>query len=112
VLTWIGATQLPAVEKRLKLSVLVGSGFYFTKAFPEVDQINFVPRVTAPVLVVNGQSDFYCPVETRLEPFYRLFGTPENDRRLVITESGHSPPRNELIKETLKWLDRYLGPVE
>jgi len=22
------------------------------------------------------------------------------------------PPRNELIKETLGWLDRYLGPVD
>jgi len=30
----------------------------------------------------------------------------------VITVSGHIPPRNELIKETLEWLDRYLGPVE
>lgn len=111
--SWGGSViQLPAVEDRLKVNVLVGSGFYFTKAFPEVDQINFVPRVTAPVLIVNGRSDFFCPVETCLEPFYDLLGTPEKDRRLVITDSGHAPPRNELIKETLDWLDRYLGPVQ
>ena len=23
-----------------------------------------------------------------------------------------SPPRNEIIKETLDWLDHYLGPVK
>jgi len=111
--SWGGSLiQLPAVEDRLKVNVLVGSGFYFTKAFPEVDQINFVPRVMAPVLIVNGRSDFFCPVETCLKPFYDLLGTPEKDRRLVITDSGHVPPRNELIKETLDWLDRYLGPVQ
>jgi len=50
----------------VKVNVLVGSGFYFTSAFPEVDQINFVSRVTAPVLIVNGRSDFFCPVESCL----------------------------------------------
>jgi pimeloyl-ACP methyl ester carboxylesterase len=112
-LSWGGSLiQLPAVEDRIKVNVLVGSGFYFTKAFPEVNHINFLPRVTAPVLIVNGRSDFFCPVETCLEPFYRFLGTPEEDKRLVITDSGHLPPRNELIRETLDWLDRYLGPVE
>jgi len=112
-ISWGGALiQLPAVEDRLKVIVLVGSGFYFTKAFPEVDQINFVPRVTAPVLVINGRSDFFCPVDTCLQPFYRLLSTPERDRRLVVTDSGHAPPRNELIKETLDWLDRHLGTVK
>ena len=111
--SWGGSLiQLPAMEDRLKVNVLVGSGYYFTKAFPEVDQINFLPRVTTPVLVINGRSDFFCPVDTCLEPFFRLLGTPERDKRLVITDSGHAVPRNELIKETLDWLDRYLGPVQ
>jgi hypothetical protein len=26
-------------------------------------------------------------------------------------ESGHVPPRNLVVKESLDWLDRYLGPV-
>jgi len=29
-----------------------------------------------------------------------------------VYETDHIPPRNEFIKETLAWLDRYLGPVE
>jgi hypothetical protein len=29
----------------------------------------------------------------------------------VIAEGGHYVPRNQVIGETLAWLDRYLGPV-
>jgi hypothetical protein len=43
---------------------------------------------------------------------FRLFGTPQKDKRHLLFETGHSILRNELIKETLNWLDRYLGPVK
>jgi hypothetical protein len=39
-------------------------------------------------------------------------GDPNEQKRLVIFEAGHIIPRNQLIKETLDWLDRYLGPVK
>jgi hypothetical protein len=29
-----------------------------------------------------------------------------------VYDTDHFIPRNELIKETLGWLDRYLGPAE
>jgi hypothetical protein len=28
-----------------------------------------------------------------------------------VYETGHDIPRVEMIKESLNWLDRYLGPV-
>ena len=43
---------------------------------------------------------------------YELLGTPEQDKRLKPYDTGHTVPRNEMIKETLSWLDKYLGPVE
>ncbi len=43
---------------------------------------------------------------------FRLLGTPNQDKRRVVYETGHNIPRDELIKETLDWLDRYLGPVK
>jgi hypothetical protein len=30
----------------------------------------------------------------------------------MLNETDHIPPRNDYIKETLAWLDKYLGPVE
>ena len=76
-----------------------------------MDQINFVPRVTCPVLMLNGRYDFFRPMETSQSPMFRLLGTPKEHKRHAVFESGHVIPRNEVIKETLDWLDRYLGPV-
>jgi hypothetical protein len=38
-----------------------------------------------------------------------LLGTPAEDKRLLLYETDHIPPRAEYIKETLAWLDKYLG---
>ena len=35
----------------------------------------------------------------------------EHKKHVVFEGAGHVPPRIELIRETLGWLDRYLGPV-
>jgi hypothetical protein len=37
---------------------------------------------------------------------------PKGNKRRVVYDTGHDIPRNEMIKETLDWLDRYLGPVK
>jgi dienelactone hydrolase len=104
-------TLLPAVEDRLKISVLVSPGFYLYKRLPEADQLNFAPRVKIPTLMLNGRFDFLFPVDTSQEPMLRLLGTPNEQKRRVIYPTGHDIPRVEMIKETLNWLDRYLGPV-
>jgi eukaryotic-like serine/threonine-protein kinase len=103
---------LLAVEDRIKVSVLIVPGFNLQKSLPEVDEFNFAPRVKVPVLMLNGRFDFYYPVAASQEPMFRLLGTPNEHKRRVVYETGHNIPRNELIKETLDWLDRYLGPVK
>jgi formylglycine-generating enzyme required for sulfatase activity/cephalosporin-C deacetylase-like acetyl esterase len=103
---------LPAVEDRFRALLLVSPGFYLQKCLPEVDQLNFAPRVKVPVLMLNGRFDFIFPIGTSQEPLFRLLGTPNEQKRRVIYETGHDIPRNEQIKETLDWLDRYLGPVK
>ena len=51
-------------------------------------------------------------VEAGIRPMFEALGTPEGDKRLILYDTDHIPPRAEYIKETLAWLDRYLGPVE
>ena len=102
---------LPAVEHRFKVSVLMGPGLYLEQARPEVDQINFAPRVMIPTLILDGRDDFVFPRETSQEPFYRLLGTPAEHKRLRVFDGGHNVPRHHLIRESLDWLDRYFGPV-
>ena len=78
---------------------------------PEVDGLNFAPRVRAPVLMINGRYDFGAPFETNQLPLFRLLGSPAKDKKHVVFDSGHVPPWPDVVRETLDWLDRYLGPV-
>jgi len=48
-------------------------------------------------------------VVSNQEPFNRLLGSKKEQKKHLIYETGHSIPRNELIKQTLDWLDQYLG---
>jgi cephalosporin-C deacetylase-like acetyl esterase len=105
-------TLLPAVEDRIKACVLLSAGFYPRKSLPEVDQLNFAPRVKVPVLMLNGRFDDIFPVNTSQEPLFRLLGSRKEQKRRVIYETGHDIPKYQLIKEILDWLDRYLGPVK
>ncbi|MFQ5706851.1 MAG: protein kinase [bacterium] len=112
-ISWGGAMGgiIPAVEKRIKTSVLLVAGLLFQPALPEVEPVNFLPRITMPVLMLNGKYDFFFPYETSQRPFFELLGTAKKDRKLFLYEGGHSVPRTELVKEMLTWLDHYLGPV-
>lgn len=106
------APVLLAVEGRFKAAILESGGMEFQRALPEADQINFVSRVRIPLLMLNGKYDHFFPLEQSQRPLYRLLGTPDKDKRSVVYDSGHAPPRKEFIRETLEWLDKYLGPVK
>lgn len=73
-------------DRRIKAAVLQSGGLLSVHQLPEVDQINFVTRVTVPVLMLNGRYDFVLPVETAQRPMFALLGTPAKDKRHVIFE--------------------------
>ena len=100
-----------AIEPRFKAAVLNVAGLNFRSAQPEVDDINYMPRVQTPVLMLNGLHDNTFPLETGARPMFDLLGTPQEHKRHVIAPGVHYVPRTTLIRETLAWLDRYLGPV-
>ena len=102
---------MPAVEPRIKAVVLYVAGLLMESERPEVDPINFIPRIKVPVIMLNGKYDHFFPVETSQKPFFRLLGTPADQKRYVVYEGGHFVPRTQLISESLSWLDKYLGPV-
>ena len=109
-----GSNQAPvvlAVEPRIKAAVLNVAGLTMERGRPDVDPFNFLPRVTQPVLMLNGKYDFFFPVELAQKPYFERLGTPADKKKYIVYEGGHDVPRTELIKETLAWLDKYLGPV-
>ena len=76
---------------------------------PEIDPINYAPRVLVPTLMLNGKYDFGLPVETAQRPLFDLLGT--RDKTLRVLEAGHRLPTDAVAAEILPWLDRHLGAV-
>lgn len=108
----LGASRAPlvlGVEPRFKTAILWSGGMPTGPAPPEVDAINFAPHVTTPVLMLNGLDDFTFPVQESQEPLYRLFGTPAANKGRATYPGGHVFPFSRMIKDSLDWLDRYLG---
>ncbi len=112
--SWGGVISpvLLAVEKRIKVAVLRGAGLAFESVLPEADPFNYLPKVKIPVLMLNGRYDFFLPLETSQKPFFEWLGTPADQKVILHYESGHGVPRIERIKETIAWLDHYLGLVD
>ncbi len=99
---------IPALEPRLDAVVLYVAGLAFQEGQAEVEPFNHLPRITIPVLMLNGEHDHFFPIETSQRPMFELLGTPPERKRWVVYEGGHFVPRTRLITETLDWLDRYL----
>jgi len=101
-----------ALDPRLKAGVLSGGGLSAGKPPAEIDLLNFAPRIRVPVLMLNGRYDFNISMEGQQKPLFRFLGAPETDKRHALFDTGHVPPLQGTMRETLAWLDRYLGPVE
>ena len=112
-----GAAMAPvmvSLEERFRTAVLFEGGLYLRPPGPpEVDYLNFLPRVRVPVLMLNGRYDYTFPVETSQKPFFSWLGTPEKDKRHVMYDAAHDVmvDRTPVVKEVLSWLDQYLGPI-
>ena len=98
-----------AVEPRLSLGLLLVGGFYLQPALPEADPVNFTARVRVPVIMLNGRFDFFFPTELSQKPMFDSLGTPAEHKRRVEYDASHALPRNEIIKEFVGWMDKYLG---
>ena len=101
-----------ALEPRFKAAVLAVTGLKMERARAEVDPLNFLPRVRQPLIMLNGRHDYFFPVETAQKPFFEYLGTPSEHKRWVVYPEAHTVPRTEAVRQTMMWLDRYLGPVQ
>jgi formylglycine-generating enzyme required for sulfatase activity/dienelactone hydrolase len=99
------------VEDRFTAAIVHSGGLANYQVRAEVDPINYVSHVRVPVLMLNGRYDLAVPFETHARPMFERLGTPDRHKRLYVSDTDHWIPRTELIRESLAWLDDYLGPV-
>jgi pimeloyl-ACP methyl ester carboxylesterase len=76
---------------------------------PETNPINFLPRYSAPTLVMNGTYDEVFPAEQCAIPLYNLLPEP---RKLELLNSGHAPPLGQRVPVINRWLDETMGQVQ
>ncbi len=79
---------------------------------PEIDLLNYAPRVRIPTLMLNGRYDYETPFDTSQRPLFDLLGSPAEHKRHAVLEFGHALAIEDVAREILPWLDRYLGPVD
>ena len=106
--------NLLAYEPRVKASILWSGGFFVIEDQRSIDnRIGLARRMTVPILMLGGSRDSAIPVDPNQRALFRFFGTPEQDKRMQVYEgAGHWPlPMNDVIRESVDFLDRYLGPV-
>ena len=105
-----GGVILPALESRLKASVLSGAGIVGDVP-PEWDALNYVPRVRIPTLMLNGRYDSEAPFETAQCPLFDLLGTPAEHKRHQIFETAHTlrieDMAGEILPSSTAILDRW-----
>lgn len=100
-----------AVEKRFRTAVLIRSGVGLADV-PQAEQpYNYAPRITQPVLLLNGRWDIYVNPASQ-QRLFELLGASPSEKRLVQYDAGHGIlPQNQLVRETLDWYDKHLGPT-
>ena len=106
----LGAINL-SVERRFKVAALHLPGLMFAPRLPVVDELNYLPRVTLPTLMLSGRYDNTFPFETAAMPFVRMLGVPAAQKKHIVYPTHHFLPRENMIRETLDWFDQHLGKV-
>ena len=78
----------------------------FTAIYSQITTflVNYSFQIIGAIIVVDGGTDSLMRGD---EPD---LGTPAEDKKWVVYDGGHSVPRTQRIRESLAWLDRYLGP--
>jgi dienelactone hydrolase len=108
--SWGGymANILLAIDDRVKAAVLNVAGLCFQPSEPSVESYIYTPRISCPIIMLNGKYDVFFPLETSQNPMFELIGTPEKDKKHYVYPSGHYVPRDRLIEEHLGWLQEHL----
>ena len=108
-----GAALAPiilATEDRFKAAVLNCGGLNPQPCHPAVDPFNFIPRVKAAVLMINGRNDPVFPEELAQRPMFDLFDLPRRRKKHVfLGEKGHSILPVQATDAAEEWLNEILG---
>ena len=100
-------TIMVATEPRFKLAIFHVGGFYFQRARPEVEAINFAPRVRVPELDAERPLRFFFPGRDLAATHVSSSSAcPSATNAGSSTTPATGCLGTRQMKETLAWLDR------
>ena len=107
---WSGGTT-PSFEPRFRSVVMYSGGFGIASSQGTIDNQSDLARgVRAPALLLVGNEDIVSLVEPNERAFLRPSGRSDSARVMRVFDAGHWPlPMNDVIRETIDFLDRYGG---
>lgn len=108
-MSWGGlmGSIVPAVEPRVKTSVLLAAGLPNGSGF--TNPYHYLPRIRTPTLMLVGRYDTLLGYEASALPFYEQLGASAADKAIRAYETDHLPPKRAFVTEILAWLDSRLG---
>ncbi len=112
-LSWGAGSRsvLAAIDDRWAAAVFVGAGIdeRVQPTLPEALNVNFIPYVRVPKLMLNGRQDEEHPWLTRALPFWELLREPKS--LVLVDNEGHVPSLEVRVPAINDFLDRTFGPV-
>ena len=100
-----------AVDNRYRSVAFAGTGImrHEVGRVAAANRVNFVSRIAAPKLMLQGIYDEDCSLKSETEPMFRLLREP---KRLQTYEGGHMAPHEISMPIYTSWFDETLGAVE
>jgi len=112
-LSWGAGSRavLAAIDDRWDAVVFLGGGIdeRVHPTVPEALNVNFIPYIRVPKLLLNGRQDEEHPWLTRALPFWELLREPKE--LVLVDNEGHVPSLEVRIPAINDFLDRQFGPV-
>jgi hypothetical protein len=92
--------------------VVLWNPLYRDNLDPVINPATYWPRVRQPVLAASGRNHHANKPELP-EYLMPMLGTSADHKQLKFYDAPSWPlPRPELLRDTIDWLDRYLGRPE
>ena len=103
-----------ASESRFKGMLLMFGGLLIDQ-LPEIAKsVNYLPRITVPVLLINGRFDPIFPHGTSQQSLFDHLSASAGLKEWYVYEGGHSawqgPFKAAVVRRSVDWLDS-IGPV-
>ncbi|MGI9628685.1 MAG: protein kinase domain-containing protein [Longimicrobiales bacterium] len=102
---------LAAIDDRWDAVIFMGGGIdeRLHPTVPEALNVNFLPYIQGPKLLLNGRQDEEHPWLTRALPLWELWSEPKE--LVLLDHEGHIPSLEARVPAINGFLNRVFGPV-